>query len=419
MHYSSVHHTKTISKAPEKSEEAFSLKTENLTFPRNVTGLKKDILLLGLKLRILKWIIECYSNPVDWYPAMKYLFDLRASFLGKSKIQKIAGVQGKYYSSLFAPAINDKKFKMFIRSELNRFKKIHKKTDRLNHVFLAITKKCPLQCEHCYEWERLNKKEVLNKENLKLIIQKLQKQGVSQIYFTGGEPLLKFEMILQLLKFAESATEFWLNTSGYQLTDDKAKKLKAAGLTGLFISLDHHKENEHDNFRNYKSAYSWATKAAKNAIKQGLVVTITVCVRKEFVTTQNLFKYMELGKNLGVSFIQFIEPKPVGHFKSSDVSLSKEKIQLLESFFEKYNFNKEFIEYPLICYHEYYQRRIGCLNKDNRGLYIDSNGGINPCTFCHKSSGNILDNELDTALRQIKAEYCPQALNSITPGSYM
>ncbi|GAA4322539.1 hypothetical protein GCM10023115_50670 [Pontixanthobacter gangjinensis] len=321
----------------------------------------------------------------------------------------MASVGNKYFTSLYAPAINAANFREFILSELNRYKKLKYPANKLNHVFLAITNKCPLKCEHCYEWNRLNRKEVLREENLKQSIKKLQNLGVSQIYLTGGEPLIKFDLVLELLNFAGSKTDLWLNTSGFQLTEEKAAKLKAAGLTGIFISLDHHEETEHNHFRNNKNAYSWSIEAAKNAVNQDLLVTLSICTTKEFVTKKNLTSYMELGKSLGVSFIQFIEPKKVGHYQNSEINLSAPQINLLESVFETYNFNDEYLEYPIICYHEYYQRRNTCLSTNNRGLYIDSNGGINLCPFCHTSSGNILEDDLELVLEKMRSNQCLQA----------
>ena len=408
MHYSSFNPTRIFSLNSIKKEKTQIEENNNETVSKNVTGFKKDRILFYSKLFIFQALLECYSNPRDWFKGVRYLFDLRKGFLGNSKIKKIVRVQNEYYSSLFAPPINDKRFKTFIKSELHRFKKVKGKTNRFSHVFLAITTKCPLQCDHCYEWDRLNKKETLDEDKLKLIIEKLQKKGVSQIHFTGGEPLLKFDMILHLLKIAGNQTDFWLNTSGYQLTYKKAKKLKDSGLKGIFISLDHHDKKEHNQFRNYKDSYFWATEAANNAVKSGLVVTLSVCVRKEFVNEENLMKYMVLAKTLGVSFVQFLEPKAVGHYKTSDVALKNDQIVMLESFFEKYNFSDDFLDFPLICYHDYYHRRIGCLNNKDRGLYIDSNGGINPCPFCHTNTGNILEDDFDLSLQILRENACPQ-----------
>ena len=393
----------------DPSEKGQEIKTVSKLKPPSliISGLRKDLIIFYSKIIVIQCLVQCYKSPQDWIKGMKYLFKLRNSFLGNSRIRKIAQIEDKYYSSLFAPAINTAGFKTFIRSELNRFKKVKKNSNRFNHVFLAITTKCPLQCEHCYEWERLNTKENFNEEKLQLVIRRLQKEGVSEIHLSGGEPLLKFELILKLLEGSDKS-DFWLNTSGYQLTNLKAIQLKKAGLRGVFISLDHYSEKEHNEFRKHRNSYQWALEAARNCVQNGLVVTLSLCVRKDIINEKNLANYLELARHTGVSFVQFLEPKPVGHYQNKNVCLKKEQIQILESFFEKYNFSKDYLEYPLICYHEYYQRRTGCLNTENRGLYIDSMGGINPCPFCHKDYGNILDDNYKAALQKLNEKSCSQ-----------
>ena len=124
-------------------------------------------------------------------------------------------------------------------------------------------------------------------------------------------------------KLYESNSNFWINTSGFKLTNEVAKRLKKSGLTGVFISLDHFEAEKHNDFRKFKDAYYWATTGAKNAIANKLVVALSLCVTNQFVTNNNLMTYMELAKKLGVQFVQFLEPKEVGHYNGKSVTLSQ------------------------------------------------------------------------------------------------
>ncbi len=319
----------------------------------------------------------------------------------------MAFVDGKYYMGLFTPGWHSDLYEKFIGSELTNFKPNKTPKFRFNHVFLAITKKCALRCEHCYEWDSLNKKDVLSEDSLHAIIHRIQELGATQIHLTGGEPMLKVDMVISLIKKASAPTNFWMNTSGHKLTDGNARKLKEAGLTGVFISLDHFDPAAHNKFRNYKDAFYWAQEGAKNAVKNGLVVAYSICMRKEFVTEENVFQFMELAKETGVHFVQFLEPKAVGHYKNEDVSLQKDQVALLEEIFLKMNFSNTYRSYPVITYHGYYQRRQGCFSAGKKGLYIDTDGDINPCTFCHKKSGNILDPDINTLLTSMSEAGCP------------
>ncbi len=360
-----------------------------------------------LKLTLIKVLIREYKNPIDWFLGLQYLIKLRRRFLGNQRLKKMAYVDGKYYMGLYTPGWRSTVYEQFIASELNEFKKTNSPAYRFNHVFLAITKKCALQCEHCYEWDNLNKKDVLSEDTLHGIVHRIQQLGTAQIHFTGGEPMLKVDILLSLMKRSAGGTNFWMNTSGLKLTAINARRLKQAGLTGVFISLDHFSAEEHNKFRNFKDAFYWAQEGARNALNSGLVVAYSICMRKEFVSEENIQRYMDLAKETGVHFVQFLEPKAVGHYKSTDVTLGTEQIRLLESVFLKMNFSDNFSSYPIITYHGYYQRRQGCFSAGKKGLYVDTDGDINPCTFCHKKSGNILDPKIDNLLATMTAAGCP------------
>ncbi|MFN5878801.1 MAG: hypothetical protein ACK44B_08040, partial [Flavobacteriales bacterium] len=84
-----------------------------------------------------------------------------------------------YYWRLNIPGWNSPHFKGFLYAELNRLKPHSESTNRLLNAYVAITKKCPLKCEHCFEWNNLNKPEVLHDEQLDQIISKLQQIGTS------------------------------------------------------------------------------------------------------------------------------------------------------------------------------------------------------------------------------------------------
>ncbi len=375
--------------------------------PMLVSGIRLKLIRLRIKLTFLKVAIKCYSNPLDWIKAIIYLVKLRRRFLGNTKVQKMACFNDKYYLGIYTPGWNSKKYEQFIASQLNDYKPVkHFKANRFNNVFVAITKKCALQCEHCFEWENLNKKETLSEYELIKIIKRIQERGVSQIQLSGGEPLLVMNTMVNILNQADTSTDFWVVTSGFKLTDKNAKRLKAAGLKGVVVSLDHFDPEKHNTFRHFKDAYYWVEEAVKNANNNNLMTALSLCATNEFISENHLFKYMELAKQMKVHFVQLLEPKAVGHYANKNIHLEVNKIQLLENFFLKMNFDTAYSKYPIITYHGYYQRRQGCFSAGVKGIYIDTDGDMNACPFCHKKTGNVLDSYFDSNLELIKSQGC-------------
>ena len=378
-----------------------------------ISGFTLELAHFKLKMSLINIAMTCYKNPIDWINSLKYLIRLRRKYLSDNRIKKMVKFEGKYYMGLYTPGWNSQVYKRYIATNLNDFKPVKKiSVNRLNSVFLGITKKCNYKCDHCYEWERLNKKDVLTTKGLKGILNKLQHFGVSQIHLSGGEPMMKINKIVNLLDYADkNNTEFWIDTSGYNLNAINAKKLKNAGLTGVVISLDHHIPARHNDFRHHDEAYFWVEEAIKNSIQNNLLTALSICLTKDFISQKNLMTYMNLAKKLNVSFVQFLEPKTVGHFKNKNISLQKKQIKILEDFFIKMNFGKMFNSYPIITYHGYYQRRHGCLSAGNKSIYIDTEGNINACPFCHEKTGNILDDRFDDHLIDLMAKGCLEYQN--------
>ncbi len=360
-----------------------------------------------LRLTIFRLAIAKYKNPITAINVLQHFLKLRKSVKGNNVIRKMVKANGKYYMGLYIPGWNGATFKSFVLSEMNRFVLLDEEVKRFNNVFLAITKKCILQCEHCFEWEALNKKDVLTNETVEKIIFVLQDKGVNQIYFTGGEPMLKVNMMINAMENAKNGTDFWMLTSGYHLNFKNAQKLKNAGLSGVVISLDHYLPQEHNKFRGNDKSFEWVIEAVHSALENNLIVALSVCVTRTFATAENLLKYMDLAKKLKVSFVQFLEPKAVGHYAGKDVFLLPEHETILEKTYLKFNNHSDFKEYPLIVYHGFHQRKRGCFNAGLMGLYVDTDGQINACPFCHDKTGSVLNDNFEENLEKLKQKGCP------------
>jgi MoaA/NifB/PqqE/SkfB family radical SAM enzyme len=371
-----------------------------------ISGIPLFFLRINMRLRLLRLIATGYNNPIDWIKALKHLISLRKHVLGTPKIKKLAKVNDKYYMGIYAPAWFSEGFDQFIYSNLNDFKSLKKKVHRFNMVFISVTNKCPLQCEHCYDWNNIKDERKTYPINLLPIVEKLQELGVGHIQFLGGEPLLEYKKIIEVVKSRKSDSDFWITTSGFSLSESKANQLKAAGVSGVIISLDHYIPEKHNKFRNHNEAFHWVKLAVKNAINAKLIVALSICVTKEFMSDYSLEKYMQTAKALGVMFVQFLEPKPVGHYKSKDVLLNNNHIAELEKFFLTYNFKSKYKDFPIIIYPGYHQRRQGCMLSGKKSIYIDTEGNINPCPFCHKSYGKFLDHGLNLKLERLVSHGC-------------
>lgn len=406
--------TDVIQKHPKFASEDFiyseepqiGSSIEPMVPQRILSGIRMKLVQLSIRFAIVNILIKNYGNVKVVFKIMKAFNRMRRKVLGDKQINKVACVDKKYYWDLYTPGFGSRAFNSFFEGEANRVVPLLKKANRFTNIFVAFTKKCPLQCEHCFEWDALNGKEKLNLAEIKTIIRKFQDKGTSQIQLTGGEPLLRVNDIVEILKSSQPETEFWVLTSGYNLTHENASKLKNAGLTGVVISLDHFNPNQHNQFRRFSKAYEWVETAVKSSLGVNLVTALSICVTRTFVTEENLLQYAELAKQMGVSFIQILEPKAVGHYRGMDVVLKKEHEKIIEDFYLKMNYEKKYSKYPIVTYHGYHQRQIGCFGSANRNLYVDTDGDLHACPFCQKKMGNALTDDLDGSIENLQRKGC-------------
>ena len=117
---------------------------------------------------------------------------------------------------------------------------------------------------------------------------------------------------------------------------------------------------------------------------------------------------MEFAKDLGVHFVQVLEPKALGNYSDRGEMLEQRHLEQLEDFFKIINHSSVYKDYPTIMYHGYHQRRVGCYS-GSRSLYIDSAGDVHACPFCHTKSYNVRDilNAGDRVIR-VKENICPR-----------
>jgi MoaA/NifB/PqqE/SkfB family radical SAM enzyme len=244
------------------------------------------------------------------------------------------------------------------------------------------------------------------------MIEKLQSIGTLNISFTGGEPMLRVKELVNAIQKYKHKSAFWILTSGFNFTADNAAALKAAGLTGLIVSIDHHDAYQHDIFRGKEGSFRDALYAVKYSIENEFITVVSTCITRATATREYLDQFMLFAKDLGVGFVQFFEPKAVGHYAMKDVLLAPEQIEILEEVLLTYNNELAYKDFPIIVYHGYYQRRMGCMVSGNRAVYVDTNGDFLSCSFCHQKSGSLLDPDFKESIEKMSITGCVDYGNS-------
>lgn len=356
-------------------------------------------------LQLIRLMNQRTKNPIR---SLKLLLKFKKKYktvFGDAMMSKISQVGDRYYYRLGSPGFPSLASENMYKNEISRL--LSSESEKgLRTLIVAITKQCPLNCEHCFEWHNLNQKEQLSTQDLIKIVRSYQKYGTTQIMFSGGEPMLRKKDIIKILASAEPGTDFWIITSGLGLDKESAQLFKKYGLTGVMVSLDHHEAQMHNKFRGNSKAYKWAINAVANAHNSGLVTALSLCATKSFVQGNNLPRYMDLAKELGVSFVQLLEPRAEGKYNGQEVMLNENEIEILDKLYLEYNNEEKYSSYPILNSLGYHQRKVGCFGGGNRFFYIDTDGDAHLCPYCVGKNQNALQNSPEELIAQLKSQTC-------------
>ncbi len=112
---------------------------------------------------------------------------------------------------------------------------------KVTYLRMSVTDRCDFRCVYCMteKMRFLPRDQVLTLEELEFLGRAFVELGVSKIRITGGEPLVRNNILtlLQNLGKLSGLTELVITTNGSQLTK-MAQQLRAAGVKRINISLD-------------------------------------------------------------------------------------------------------------------------------------------------------------------------------------
>jgi len=383
--------------------------------PKIITGWRTRFIRGRVQWFVFAEAFRLFHSPLQALSEMKKLRDLRNRVHGSTVTSKYVRTGKQFFWDTDYCGFPSKNLKHLIHNEFLRNGRAgingSGKRPELQTLIWGITNRCPLSCNHCYEWDNIAQKDRLELDALKKILAIFKVNGIRHIQFSGGEPLARFDDLVELIREASPSMDCWLLTSGFGLTRDKASALKDAGLTGANISLDHWDAELHNSFRNNAKSFAMATEAVRNCLDAGIIPSLSLCATREFVTEENLMKYAALAKNMGVLFIRILEPRAIGKFSFQNVTLENQQVEILSEFAKRMNADPIYQAFPIVSFIGSYQRKIGCFGGGIRYVYADPNGDVHACPFCRGKMGNLLEEPFGEIIEKLKKVGCHQFKN--------
>jgi 12,18-didecarboxysiroheme deacetylase len=152
--------------------------------------------------------------------------------------------------------------------------------DKKPVVVWNMTRRCNLKCVHCYA-KALDEhgKDEIDTAQAKTIIDDLAAYGAPVMLFSGGEPLVRKDLVELAHHAVSKGMRAVISTNGTLITPEKARELKSVGLSYVGISLDGG-EDIHDRFRGVPGAFKKALRGIENCQNEGLKVGLRFTINK-------------------------------------------------------------------------------------------------------------------------------------------
>ncbi len=192
-----------------------------------------------------------------------------------------------------------------------------------------LTRKCNLACEHCYldaSPFRDRRGELSTEECLAVVDQVSSVSPGALLILSGGEPLLRPDLIPIARHASDMGLFVVLGTNGTLLTKRTCNGLKDAGVRGVGVSIDSLDPQRHDAFRRMPGSWRRAVRALEVLQAVGLPFTIQTTMTSENCGELSAVADFAFRKGARGLNVYFLVPTGRGRYVSS---ISAEQYQTI------------------------------------------------------------------------------------------
>jgi len=284
-------------------------------------------------------------------------------------------------------------------------------------VSFAVTKACNLRCLHCHADAREAFPNELTLKEAAQAIDELALLGTEALIFSGGEPLLRKDFVLNVAEHCVDAGIIpAMLTNGVLIDHRVAWELKDAGIMAVGIPIDSTDPEVHDRLRNVPGTFDKSLRGIRACLDVDLkVVVTTMALRSNFAKIPRMIDFVS---GLGVDQIAIYDLVPNGRGKDMmDEMMLQEQRESLMRYLQRMQEEKDMIFvfsggnplYPQISatIHEtngtnppnlllkqfWINEPVGCHAGINY-LSLRPNGDVYPCPFLQIKVGNIREKSL-------------------------
>lgn len=168
-------------------------------------------------------------------------------------------------------------------------------------VLFELTSSCNLKCVHCYGDYGKPLETELDKDQIIEILSKLYEMGIEGLNITGGETLLRKDL-LEILDFCYGKFSFSLLTNGILIDDKFSEKFSKYINSPIQISLYGCDPETHDAVTGVQGSFLKTITGIKSLIQHGVYVIIAYLYRGG--DPEEIRKIARFCSDLGISMLR-------------------------------------------------------------------------------------------------------------------
>jgi radical SAM protein with 4Fe4S-binding SPASM domain len=280
-------------------------------------------------------------------------------------------------------------------------------TEPLQSVSIRVTKACNLRCRQCYSISGRKFSNELSLKEIKKVIDELKQLGAVRIFFTGGEPFIRPD-IIEILNYADKNNfATYISTNGTLINKEIVTSLKSLKhLKNFQVSIDGFGK-VHDSVRGINGTFTKAVKTLKLAKKELKNAKIAVVFTLMKRNASEVEKVLKLAIQLDVDIFALVLLYPVTRCSDVEDVTPEEKYKIFQNLYNIYKKNKGtklkigILAPPAIIPKSLKNSEYGCgyICTFPSILGIDANGNVAPCdgllNYKEFILGNIRKNSLE------------------------
>jgi len=266
-----------------------------------------------------------------------------------------------------------------------------------NRIYLELTRKCQLKCRMCYNSAGSALSDEMTDSEIKNILKEMDKAGIFEARFTGGEPTER-EDFFEILDYAIGKDLYVSLATNGVWNKELTQEICRRKIDDVIVSLDG-PEKINDMFReggSFKKTFYSIKELKKSGIKK--VRINTVLSKLNFRKVEPLFK---ICADYDLLLIDFIHPRPFGRASKKRVKelfLSAEEVKefniRVKNLRKKYPMVKVVMDFDLLSEDKPSRHpivsRIKACPAGREFAFISPQGYLFPCSVAPVKDVNLM-----------------------------